>query len=135
MVVSDIYLSKPVSWPRLIARVVHGREGRFWDFDLTLPALPETHSHSLPQLLAHAHSLPLLGVCGQVFSSEPCLVSFLIPIYCERPLRLKDVAIQIPIEERYRPRAAPGTCTNDNILITLHSSLVAWGPTVGKHNC
>jgi hypothetical protein len=88
-----IYQNLSVSWPRLIVRVVQGREGRFWDFDLTLPALTETHSHSLPQLPAHAHSLPLLGACAQVFSSEPCLASFLIPIYWKRPLRLKDVAI------------------------------------------
>lgn len=108
MVVSDTYLSKPVSWSRLIARVVHGREGRFWDFDLTLPALPETHNHSLPQLPVHAYSLPSLGACGQVFSSEPYLVSFLIPIYCKRPLTLKDVAIQIPIEERCGTKGSYG---------------------------
>lgn len=47
MVVSDIYLSKPVSWLRLIASVFQGREGG--SGILTSPSLlcSETHSHSL----------------------------------------------------------------------------------------
>lgn len=76
MVVYDIRLSKPVSWLRLIAGAVGGREGRSRNIALTLPALPQTHSHSLPQHLGHTRSLPLLATCkALLIRALSCLIS------------------------------------------------------------